>query len=145
MSRPYIIKEVDGFDGAIALELEQLHIETFWNDAPQINPEIGHWWLVYSNKEAIGFAGMQESTVYPGSGYFNRVGVLHKHRGQRLTIRLMMAIASRARRNGWKSIVSDNTTDNPASANNFMRLGYRMFWPKRPWGLPNSMYWHKQL
>jgi phage terminase large subunit len=60
-----------------------------------------------------------------------------------LQLRLMRALESRARHNGWRCIVSD-TTDNPASANNFIRAGYRLK-PQYPWAWPNSLYWRKPI
>ena len=54
-----------------------------------------------------------------------------------LQLRLMRALESRARRNGWGCIVSD-TTDNVASANNFIRAGYRLY-------QPHTLYWRKSM
>jgi hypothetical protein len=56
----------------------------------------------------------------------------------------MRALESRARYNGWSSVVSD-TTDNLASANNFIRAGYRLYQPQAPWAWPNSLYWRKSI
>jgi Phage terminase large subunit len=62
----------------------------------------------------------------------------------RLQLRLMRAMESRARHRGWSSVVSD-TTDNVASANNFISAGYRLYHPQHPWGWPNTLYWRKVL
>jgi hypothetical protein len=56
----------------------------------------------------------------------------------------MRALESRARRNGWGTIVSD-TTDNLASANNFIRAGYRLYQPQTPWAWSNTLYWRKSI
>ncbi len=141
----YSIREVDGFDGSAALDLEHLHELTFWKEAPPIDPEIGHWWIATYNKAPVAFAGLQESDRYPRCGYFSRVGVAHAHRGCRLQLRLMRAMELRARRNAWRGLVSDCTNDNAASANNFMKAGWRMFWPDHPWAFPHSIYWRKRL
>ena len=61
-----------------------------------------------------------------------------------LQLRLMRALESRARHNGWSCIVSD-TTNNLASANNFIRAGYRLYQPQYPWAWPNTLYWRKSL
>jgi len=61
-----------------------------------------------------------------------------------LQLRLMRALESRARHNGWSCIVSD-TTDNLASANNFIRAGYRLYQPQDPWAWPNTLYWRKSI
>jgi len=56
----------------------------------------------------------------------------------------MRAIEARGRRIGWESIVSD-TTDNPASANNFIRAGYLLYEPEVPWAWSHTLYWKKRL
>jgi hypothetical protein len=61
-----------------------------------------------------------------------------------LQLRLMRAMESRVRRNGWSFVVSD-TTDNVASANNFIRAGYRLYRPQHPWAWPNTLYWRKSI
>jgi phage terminase large subunit len=61
-----------------------------------------------------------------------------------LQLRLMRALESRARHNGWCCIVSD-TTDNLASANNFIRAGYRLYQPHSPWAWPHTLYWRKSI
>jgi hypothetical protein len=68
--------------------------------------------------QPVAFAGVIPSTHACNAGYFSRVGVLRKHCGRCLQLRLMRAMESRARNNGWSCVVSD-TTDNVASANNF--------------------------
>lgn len=55
---------------------------------------------------------------------------------------MMRAIEQCARRSGLYCIVSD-TTDNVVSANNFIRCGYVLFQPGRPWAWANSLYWRK--
>lgn len=61
-----------------------------------------------------------------------------------LQLRLMRALESRARQVGWSSVVSD-TTANLASANNFIRAGYRLYEPLSPWSYPNTLYWRKSI
>jgi len=56
----------------------------------------------------------------------------------------MRALESRARQIGWDAVVSD-TTDNLASANNFIRAGYRLYQPPCPWAWPNTLYWRKSI
>jgi len=61
-----------------------------------------------------------------------------------LQLRLMRALESRARHNGWNWIISD-TTNNLASANNFIRGGYQLYQPQYPWAWPNTLYWRKSV
>ena len=128
----YRIRIVDVSDGDIVDTLADLHQLTFFDAAALPQFELGAWWLAYHGDEAVAFAGVVPSTHIRNGGYFSRVGVLQRHRGRDLQCRLMRVIEARGRRIGWESIVSD-TTDNPVSANNFIRAGYRLFEPHVPW------------
>jgi GNAT superfamily N-acetyltransferase len=140
----YRIREVDGQDDEIADSLGDLHRLTFFDGARIPQFDHGHWWLAFHEEAAVAFAGIVPSTHVANAGYFCRVGVLRKHCGQRLQLRLMRALRTRARRNGWNAIVSD-TTDNIFSANNFIRAGYQLFQPQSPWAWPNTLYWRKDV
>ena len=140
----YRIREVDGQDDDIADMLAELHRLTFFETAPVPEFEHGHWWLVLHDKEPVAFAGIVPSTHVYNAGYFCRVGVLRRHCGHRLQLRLMRASEARARLNGWGSVVSD-TTDNLSSANNFIRAGYLLYRPRSPWAWPNTLYWRKAI
>jgi len=140
----YRIREVDGHDEEIADTLADLHRLTFFDSAPVPEFDHGHWWLAFDEKMPVGFAGVVAATHAYNAGYFCRVGVLKKHCGNALQLRLMRALDSRARHNGWCCIVSD-TTDNLASANNFIRGGYRLYQPHFPWAWPNTLYWRKSI
>ena len=140
----YRIREVDGHDDEIADTLADLHRLTFFDGASIPEFDCGYWWLAYHKVIPVAFAGLVPSTRASNAGYFCRVGVLKKHCGHRLQLRLMRALESRARHNGWCCIVSD-TTDNLASANNFIQAGYRLYRPQHPWAWPNTLYWRKSI
>jgi hypothetical protein len=144
VSPTYRICEVNGHDDEISDTLTELHHLTFFTGAPVPNFDQGHWWLAFHEGIPIAFAGLVMSTHAANAGYFCRVGVLTKHWGRALQLRLIRAAESRARQNGWCCIVSD-TTDNVASANNFIRSGYRLYQPQHPWAWPNSLYWRKSI
>jgi GNAT superfamily N-acetyltransferase len=140
----YRIREVDGHDDEIADTLTELHRLTFFNGASIPEFDWGHWWLAFHETIPVAFAGVVPSTRAFSAGYFCRVGVLTKHRGNALQLRLMRALETRARDNGWNCIISD-TTDNLASANNFIQGGYRLYQPQYPWAWPNTLYWRKSI
>jgi GNAT superfamily N-acetyltransferase len=140
----YRIREVDGHDDEVADALTDLHRLTFFDGASIPEFDNGHWWLAFHDTMPVAFAGVVPSTRAHNAGYFCRVGVLKKHRGRALQLRLMRALESRARRNGWRCVVSD-TTDNPVSANNFIGAGYRLYQPLYPWGYQNTLYWRKSI
>jgi hypothetical protein len=140
----YRIREVDGQDDEVADTLAELHRLTFFNGAPLPDFGTGQWWLARHGSAPVAFAGLVPSTHAGNAGYICRVGVLKKHCGRRLQRRLMRAMEARARHNGWMCVVSD-TTDNPASANNFIRAGYRLYLPQYPWAYSNTLYWRKSI
>lgn len=140
----YRIREVDSEDEEIAQILTDLHQMTFFDSAASPQFEEGRWWLCYHGREAVAFAGVVPSTHERNFGYFSRVGVLQKHWGHSLQLRLMRVVEARARRSGWVGIVSD-TTDNHVSANNFIKARYRLYVPATPWGWTNTLYWRKSL
>jgi hypothetical protein len=140
----YRIREIDGTDEDVAYTLTELHESTFLDSAPVPKFDQGHWWFAFRGSEPVGFAGMIPSTHVSNAGYLCRVGVLGRHSGRQLQLRLMRAMEARARLSGWCSIVSD-TTNNVRSANNFIRAGYRLFVPSYPWAWPSTLYWHKAI
>jgi ribosomal protein S18 acetylase RimI-like enzyme len=140
----YRIRKVDGQDEEIADILAELHRLTFFDGAQIPSFEWGHWWLAYFKEAPIAFAGAVSSTHVRNAGYICRVGVLPGHCGRGLQLRLMRAIQVLAQRSGWIYLVSD-TTRNIASANNFIRAGYRLYQPQYPWAFADTLYWRKTI
>jgi GNAT superfamily N-acetyltransferase len=140
----YRVREVDGQDEETAQTLSDLHRLTFFEGAAIPEFDQGYWWLAYRETEPVGFAGLVPSTHVRDAGYFIRVGVMSPHTGHRLQLRLMRALELRARHIGWNWVVSD-TTDNLASANNFVRANYRLFQPRYAWAFPQTLYWYKNI
>src|ERR1035437_5221345 len=103
----YRIREVDGHDDEIADTLAYLHRLAFFDGASIPEFDLGHWWHACHEAIPVGFAGVVPSTRAFNAGYFCRVGVLERHCGNGLQLRLMRALESRARQNGWSSVVSD--------------------------------------
>jgi hypothetical protein len=127
----YRIREVDGQDDEAADILVDLHRLTFFDSAPMPKFDQGYWWLAFREVEPVGFAGVVPSARVHNAGYSSRAGVLWRHCDQGLQLRMMRAMEARARSNGWECLVSD-TADNIASANNFIRAGYRLYEPQNP-------------
>lgn len=140
----YKIRIVDASDDDVADTLADLHQSTFFGAAAMPRFDLGAWWLAYRGDDAVAFAGVVPSTHIRNCGYVSRVGVLRRHWGHGLQIRLMRAIEAQGRRMGWDNVVSD-TTDNPVSANNFIQAGYRLYEPEVPWAWSHTLYWRKWL
>jgi GNAT superfamily N-acetyltransferase len=140
----YRIRIVDASDDDVVDTLSDLHQLTFFDAAAMPQFDLGAWWLAYHGDDAIAFAGVVPSTHARNSGYFARVGVVQRHWGRGLQLRLMRAVEARGRRIGWDTILSD-TTNNPVSANNFIRAGYRLYEPELPWAWSHTLYWRRSL
>src|SRR5205085_5367848 len=102
---------VDASDDDVVDTLSDLHQVTFFDAAAMPQFDLGAWWLAYHGDDAIAFAGVVPSTLARNSGYFARVGVVQRHWGRGLQLRLMRAVEARGRRLGWDSIVYDTTNN----------------------------------
>jgi len=110
---------------------------------PIVKPETGFWWLAKHKTEIAGFCGMIASNA-PKTIYLCRAGVFDQFRGKGLHKRLIRIRLKTAKKFGYKYAVTD-TTSNPASANNLIDCGFRMFTPETPWSYSHSCYWKKTL
>ena len=140
----YRIRLIDAHEDEVVDTLAELHRHTFFDSAPIPKFDRGDWWLALYGAVPIGFAGVVPSTYVQNTGYFSRVGVLKRHCGHGLQLRMMRAMEARARSHGWGHVVSD-TTENFASANNFIRAGYHLYQPRYPWAWSNTLYWRKVM
>jgi len=105
----------------------------------------GHWWVVYTEDEQpIGFAGMVRSLQWCNAGYMCRAGVLATHQGKGLQKRLIQVRIAKCRKLGWEWLLTD-TTDNPASSNSLISMGFKLYQPTIPWGFKNSLYWQMRV
>lgn len=137
------VSAVDAEDGATSALLQYLQLTILPYDVPQ---EIagGRWWIAYDGDHAVAFAALHPSSQWGDAGYLSRAGVMPSHRGQGLQRRLLRVRERHARNHGWNWLVTD-TRLNPASANNLIACGYKIFMPSKPWAAPEATYWKKGL
>ena len=143
-ARRFRVGEVDACEPDVVDTLSELHARTFLDRAPLPDFEAGHWWIATELGRPVAFAGIIPSIMGTGIAYLSRVGVVRELCGYGLQRRMMRVIEQHARRAGLCCIVSD-TTSNIVSANNFIRSGYVLFQPERPWAWGNSLYWRKMI
>lgn len=139
----YELKAVNGSDPAMRKLLYVLQLEILPGDKPTSTEE-GWWWILYDGLKPIGFAGTCASTQWAGTGYLCRAGVLYEYRGKGLQKRLIRVREKKARQLGWTHLVTD-TYENPPSANNLIKCGYKTYHPRNPWGGKGVIYWIKRL
>ncbi len=139
----YIIREVDAGEDEIAELIQDLNIEAKFPRLEESDFD-GHWWLASFDSEVIGFTGVVPSAQWAGVGYLKRSYVDPDHRGNGLQLKFFKLRETRARKNAWTHLISD-CTNNVHSANNFIRAGYRLYEPSKPWGYKETLYWSKKL
>lgn len=130
-------------------DLIYLHDQCFLaHEAPKPEWELGTWWLMQpepgigSPDTPTGFVGYRPSW-YMGCAYLWRVGVRESLRGYGHASAMVRRAVIRAKKEGYDAMISDTTC--PKMGNVFIRTGFRLYAPERPWALPNSMYWRKLL
>lgn len=142
MKPVFRIRAVDRQSAADKALLEWLQLEILPSDTPA-DTGVGYWWLLFEGANPAGFCGLHPTEESAG-GHLCRGGVLPSYRGHRLQRRLIAVRERKARRMGLSHLVSD-TYDNPASSNNLIASGYRMFAPAEPWGAEGTCYWKKKI
>lgn len=139
----YRIRPVDATDSDVNDEVLEMHLACDFCDPPDFAD--CHLWFVYLGDVPVGFVSMTDSPHHKGFMYLNRIGVMRKHRGSRLALRLIRTCERWCRKHGKKGIVSDSS-NNPPSATTFMRAGYKNFDPRFRWPTDrDSIYWRKRL
>lgn len=104
-----------------------------------------YWWLAHDGLKLVGFAGMVPFAPFPRVGYLKRAAVLKSHHGRGLQLRMLNERVTRAKAStDWTHLVSECTASNVVSANNFIRAGFRLVSPERPWA-ENTLYWVKEI
>lgn len=109
-----------------------------------LEPISGYWWIVLYQGEIVGFCAMRQSKRWSDCGYLWRAAVHPDHRGRGLQKRMIKAREKKAREIGWEHMISD-TNQNPQSANNLIKSGYKMYDPTWPYGIDSTCYWTKKL
>ena len=105
----------------------------------------GHWWIAYTEDgKPVGFAGLIRSSQWLNAGYMCRAGVLPTYQGHGLQKRLIQVRMRKARLLHWEWLLTD-TTDNPASSNSLISMGFKLYEPTVPWGFKNSLYWRLNI
>lgn len=136
----FIIRKADLRKPENRTVLTYLQQKCLPHDKP-MDVSYGHWWIAYTEDgKPVGFAGMVRSAQWINAGYLCRAGVLRTHTGYGLQKKLIQARINQARKLNWEWVLTD-TTDNPASANSLISMGFKLYEPSVPWAFKNSLYW----
>lgn len=148
MAPRYVIRRADLADVLTRKALEALVFACFkpGDLHHTYKPDTGTWWLVWHQRDAVGFGAIQESVRWAATGYLALAGVLPEHRGHGLQRRLICTRLHYARQQSWRTVITESVYDNYTSANNLIDCGFRQFMPEVQWN-PRSavVYWRKEL
>lgn len=134
---------VDVHADGVPEDLLALQMEVFPCD-DEMYPRDGWWWVVRDGDRPVAFATLRVVPSWRGSGYLARCGVLKSHRGRGLQLQLLRARQRKAKELGMVRLIT-TTLDNPISANNLIKAGFRTYLPEVRWGSENTIYWRKDL
>lgn len=123
--------------------LRALHTLTFPHDVHE-SYETGAWWIVWDGQDPVAFAGCRMASSEPSTLYLSRCGVLAPYRGRGLQRQLLSRRLRYARSQGASAAIT-TTFSNPASGNNLIRAGFRLYAPESPWGSSGTCYWRKDI
>lgn len=140
---PIRLKEVDAGNSKHAALLHWMQLEVMPLDVPA-DTQRGFWWVAFEGDRPAAFCGMYDSED-ANSGYLCRAGVLPAFRGRQLQRRMIDARVRKAKSLGYTACHTDTIPGNPASSNNLIACGFRMFNPEDPWVGPNACYWIKHF
>ena len=120
--------------------LEWLHLHCFPGD---LKPDwsIGTWWITWEGPNPVAFIGLEPVPSWKQAIYISRVGVVQHRRGEGLQASLMNKVVKASA--GFFDHVISSTYENPASANSFIRCGFKTYLPAVPWGAAGTIYWVK--
>jgi GNAT superfamily N-acetyltransferase len=123
--------------------LRTMQLHCLPDDEPYF-PKNGWWWVGLDQRQVVAFCLVIPSSQWGDTAYLARSGVMPAWRGKGLQKRMVTIREQFAKKRGYRWMITD-TTDNPASANNLISRGYKLYKPKNPWGYEITLYWRKRL
>lgn len=102
-----------------------------------------HWWVAFDKETPVAYAGVKITSERVA--FLCRAGVLPSHRGKGLQAKLIRVRVAWAKRQGVKQVITYTVLDNPASSNNLIRCGFRLYTPEWKWVGNEALYWSRNL
>jgi GNAT superfamily N-acetyltransferase len=122
--------------------LEWIHMHCFPSD-DRPDWSVGTWWITWDNKKPVAFIGIEPVKSWKEAVYISRVGVVKEHRGKGIQAFLMSKVVRASA--GFFDYMISSTYENPASANSFIKCGFKTYLPEVPWGAAGTIYWSKEI
>jgi ribosomal protein S18 acetylase RimI-like enzyme len=101
----------------------------------------GTWFMAYWDKTPVGYGCID---VENNVGHLARIGVLPEARGRGIGQSLIEARMRYALRQGCTVVQTYTHAESVASANNLIKLGFRLYRPDENY-YPELLYWQRNL
>lgn len=139
----YTIEQVDADEWEYDLLILQTRI---FPDDSVVQPEDGVWWLLfYGPENPVGFASVRPSIIDPEAWFLSRCGILPEHTGHGLQRSLINHRLSYLRAIGVKTATTYTVPDNPASSNNLIKCGFKLYRPEPLFANEDTLYWKRPV
>lgn len=102
-----------------------------------------YWWVADDKGYECAFAGLKN--VGHSTGFLCRVGVLFGYRGQGIQKKLIKVRLAKAKRLGFKYVVTYCSRGNIKSANSLLACGFKLYAPQNPYGVDYALYFRKTI
>lgn len=125
--------------------LKQLnYLDSMTFPVDDLYPKEGkQWWIAKDGEGPVGFVGLEE--LNSTTAFICRVGVFQRFTGQGIGRKLIRVAETFARQVGFSFIVSHTMPDNYKSANNLIRMGYRLIKPMANFHYSKALHFAKEL
>lgn len=142
MASPYRIVEVPATSEHIEIVKS---IDSKLIDGDGLHWHKHRWWFAYSGAEVVAYAGMRPLVTWPSCVFLSRCGVVSGHQGHGLQRRFVRCRLAAARHDGFRTAITYTDPSNVTSANNLVGCGFKLYRPESKWGVPNALYFRKEL
>ena len=100
------------------------------------------WWVMVDNDQIVAYCGCLYSERIC---IFVRAWVYEPYRGQGYQRKMIAARIRAAKADKCYSVVTYTVTDNPVSANNLIKRGFKIYEPQYKWVGKNVIYFIKNI
>lgn len=117
-----------------------------WHFGPEASYDksLASWWIAYDGEIPVGYCGGTFWEI-DRSYFLCRVAVHEQYRGKGIQRQFMELAEADAKEQGAWRVVTYVANGNLASANNFIKAGFRLYSPHLIYGLPGCYYFEKRL
>jgi GNAT superfamily N-acetyltransferase len=102
------------------------------------------WWVIVEDNQIVAYCGCLYSTT-ENICIFVRAWVYEPYRGKGLQRRMIATRIQEAKKNKRSQVITYTLTDNPISANNLIKRGFRIYEPQHKWVGKGVIYFIKSV